>query len=57
MEEKKHDVKINIDQIPVEGALGLLALGDVGVKLWREAVRKKMIEQKSQKKQNEQKKG
>ncbi len=39
----KKEVKLNVDQIPVEGALGLLALGDVGIKLWREA-RKKHIE-------------
>ena len=57
MTEKNKEVRITKDQIPVEGALGLLALGDIGVKLWREAVKKKLNEQKSQKKQDEQKKG
>ncbi len=44
MSNKKEDIQIPLDQIPADGALGLLALGDVGVKLWREARQKKMKE-------------
>ena len=56
MSEKKKEINLSIDQIPAEGALGLLALGDVGVKLWREA-RKKKAEEIKKNKENEQKKG
>lgn len=58
MSEKKKEVQLSIDQIPAEGALGLLALGDVGVKLWREA-RKLKAEKKAIKnsQENEQKEG
>ena len=44
MSNKKENIQIPLDQIPADGALGLLALGDVGVKLWREARQKKMKE-------------
>jgi len=58
MSEKKGEVKLTVDQIPPDGALGLLALGDVGVKLWREARRKKVEEMKNiQDAKNEQKEG
>jgi hypothetical protein len=49
MNEKKGDVKIPLEQIPIDGALGLLALGDVGVKLWRDAKKKKMEEMQNNK--------
>lgn len=49
MSQKKKEIEIPLDQVPAEGALGLLALGDVGVKLWREARNKKMKEFKTTK--------
>ena len=57
MSNKKEDIQIPLDQIPADGALGLLALGDVGVKLWRDARQKKMKEVKLNKEieKNEQK--
>lgn len=58
MTDKKKEIKLNIDQIPVEGALGLLALGDVGIRLWREAKKKRLAEFKDIKKEkDEQKEG
>jgi hypothetical protein len=44
MSNKKENIQIPLDQIPADGALGLLALGDVGVKLWRDARQKKIKE-------------
>lgn len=44
MSNKKEDIQIPLDQIPADGALGLLALGDVGVRLWRDARKKKLKE-------------
>lgn len=59
MSENKKEIKLSVDDIPVEGALGLLALGDVGVKLWREARTKKGDNFKiiKDEKKDEQKKG
>lgn len=56
MSKDKKEVNIPLDQIPADGALGLLALGDVGVKLWREARKKKNEEfRKAKNNQDEQK--
>lgn len=57
MSNKKEDIQIPLDQIPADGALGLLALGDVGVKLWRKARNLKMKENNKNKEEdkNEQK--
>lgn len=41
MSENKNEIKITKDQIPASGSLGLLALGDIGVSLWKEAKKKK----------------
>jgi len=58
MKEDKDIKKLTMEEIPAQGALGLLALGDVGVTLWREARKKKMEEMKNnKKKEDEQKKG
>lgn len=37
------------EKIPVEGMLGLLALGDVGLRAWREAKRMKLPNEKDKK--------
>jgi hypothetical protein len=55
MSESKKDIKTNSDvaspyDIPVEGSLGLLALGATGIREWRkvrEAYKKQMREEKS----------
>lgn len=41
MKENNKEIKITKEQIPAAGSLGLLALGDVGVRLWKEAKKKK----------------
>lgn len=41
MKEKK------VIEMPPEGSLGVLALGDVGIKLWREAREKAKKEKKN----------
>ncbi len=40
---KKH----KIIQMPPDGSLGVLALGDIGIKLWREAKEKAKKEKKN----------
>ncbi len=35
MTQKKKDIPI--DQVPLDGALGLFALGDTGIRAWKEA--------------------
>ena len=48
MEDNKKEVVVT-----ARGSLGLLALGSVGVRLWREAVKKKVAEKKKNKKKDE----
>ena len=47
---KKH----KIIQMPPDGSLGVLALGDIGIKLWREAKEK---EKKNKEKKNKEEDG
>lgn len=37
MSQKKKDIPIPIEQVPLDGALGLFALGDTGIRAWKEA--------------------
>jgi hypothetical protein len=43
--------------ITPQGSLGLLALGDVGVRLWREAREKSKSESDNEKKQQDERRG
>jgi hypothetical protein len=49
--QKTNPDKKMIFEIPVEGALGLLALGADGVKAWKE--KKKSVKQQEAEKQNQ----
>jgi hypothetical protein len=44
MKKDKKEIEISIEQIPVEGNLGLMALGDVGIRAWREAKKRNKAE-------------
>jgi hypothetical protein len=44
MNKEKKEISIPVEQIPAEGSLGLLALGDVGIRAWKEARKRKKKE-------------
>ena len=52
MSEKKKDIPIAINQVPFDGALGLFALGDTGIRAWKE-VRAKVRKLKEEKEASE----
>ena len=47
--KKEKDTKVKEYEVPALGSLGLLALGDIGLKLWRE---KRNSEEEKEKKEN-----